>query len=136
MFFIEYGYISNVDTMLSEDNTTITFTCHLACQTDFITGCNITLMSGCGEEITRSCTVNNTQTFIPRQCSVMFEKLLPTNYTYTASAQSNVQLQSEENILSMNGSLITAGMSLHMYTCTLIVFYDVIVSKYTYQYIT
>jgi len=50
----------------------------------------------------------------------MFEKLLPTNYTYTASVQSNVQLQSEENILSMSGSFVTAGMSLYMHTHSII----------------
>lgn len=101
-----------MENSLSEDNSTITFACHLACQTDFITGCKITLTSECGEEFTQSCTVDNIQTFNPRQCPVTFENLLPTSYTYTASIQSDITLQNEENVLNMTGSFATAGMSL------------------------
>ena len=111
IFCIEYGYISSVDSILSDDNSTVTVTCHLACQTDFITGCNVTLVDACGRDLTQSCTVNNTQTFSPRQCSVVFRDLPPSSYDYMATVQSNIPLQLEENILNMIGTFVTAGKS-------------------------
>ena len=80
----------------------------MACQTDFITGCNVSLMDACGKKLTQSCTVNNTQTFSPRQCSVVFQDLPPSSYDYIAKVQSNDPLQFEENILNMTGTLVTA----------------------------
>ena len=109
MFYIEHGYISNLDSNLSDGNSTITFTCHLACQTDFITGCNITLVDACGRDFIQSCTVNNTESFSPRQCSVVFRDLSPSSYDYTATVQSNRLLQVEENVLNMTGTFVTAG---------------------------
>lgn len=112
MYFIfctEYGYISSLDSILSDDNSIVTFTCHLACQTDFITGCNVTLVDICGRDFTQSCTVNNTQTFSPRQCSVVFGNLPPSSYDYTATVESNIPLQLEENILTMIGTFVTTS---------------------------
>ena len=103
-----------MDSILSDDNSTITFICHLACQTDFITGCNITLVDACGEDYTQSCTVNDTQTFSPRECSVVFRDLPLSSYDYTAQIQSDIPLQVEENMLNMTGTLVTAGKS-HAY---------------------
>ena len=111
IFCIEYGYISSLDSILSDDNSTVTVICHLACQTDFITGCNVTLMDACGRDFTQSCTVNNTQTFSPRECSVVFSDLPPSSYDYTATVQSNIPLQLEENILNMIGTFVTTGKS-------------------------
>ena len=116
MYFIfctEYGYISSLDSILSDDNSTVTFTCHLACQTDFITGCNVTLVDACGKDFTQSCTVTNIQTFSPRQCSVVFSGFPPSSYDYTTTVESNIPLQLEENILSIIGTLNfgTAGKS-------------------------
>jgi len=95
---------------LSEDNSSIIVTCSLACQTDFINGCSVTL-SGCGEESTLSCTVNRSLAFKPRQCSVEFQNLSPTSYIYTANvmADVNMTLMREENMLSISGSFITSG---------------------------
>ena len=95
--------------ILSGDNSTVTLTCHLACQTDFITGCNITLTDACGRQFTQSCTVSDTQTFTPRQCPVVFEDLPPSSYDYIARVQSNIPLQLEENILNMTGTFVTAA---------------------------
>ena len=108
MFYVEYGYISNVDITPSDDNSNMTLTCHLACQTDFITGCSITVMNTCGNEFIESCTVDTTQTFSPRQCSVVFESLPASSYAYIAEVQSdNPPL--EANIFNMTGSFVIAG---------------------------
>ena len=115
IFYIEYGYISSLDSILSEDNSTVTFTCHLPCQTDFITGCNVTLMNACREEFTKSCIVTDTSTFSPRQCSVVFENLTPSSYEYTAKPQSDNVLRLEVNILNMTGSFVTSGKLLATY---------------------
>ena len=111
-YYIEYGYISNLERISSEDNSTINFTCHLACQTDFITGCSITLVDACGKNFIQFCAVENSQTFSPRQCSVSFQDLPPSRYEFLAKVRSNSQLQLEENILNMTGTFITAGKSL------------------------
>ena len=115
--YIEFGYISNVDVVLSEENSTVTITCHLACQTDFITGCNVTLINACGKEFTQLCTVDNTPTLSPRQCSIVFEDLLPSNYFYTATVQSNNPLQLEANILNMDGSFVNTSKFLDYSLC-------------------
>ena len=108
--YIEYGYISNLEGVSSEDNSTINFTCHLACQTDFITGCNIiTLIDTCGKDFSQSCTVENTRTFSLRKCSVVFQDLVPSRYEFIAKVQSNSPLQREENILNMTGTFVTIG---------------------------
>ena len=110
-FFTAFGYISDVDTALSGDNSSIIVTCSLACQTDFITGCSISL-SGCGEQTTLSCTVDGSFEYRPRQCSVEFQNLLPTSYLYTASVMTDIDmpLMREENVLSITGSFATSGM--------------------------
>ena len=108
-YFSAFGYISDVDTLLSEDNSSVVVTCSLACRTEFITGCSVTL-SGCGEETTLSCNVNGFLEYRPRQCSVEFQNLLPTSYLYTASVMADMLLMREENILSITGSFITSGM--------------------------
>ncbi|XP_065908914.1 uncharacterized protein [Dysidea avara] len=104
-----FGYISDVDTALSGDNSSIIVTCSLACQTDFITGCSISL-SGCGEQTTLSCTVDGSFEYRPRQCSVEFQNLLPTSYLYTASVMADIDmpLMREENVLSITGSFATS----------------------------
>ena len=87
----------------------MTFICHLACQTDFITGCTVTLMNACREEFIQTCIVTDTSTFSPRQCSVLFENLTPSSYEYTAKPQSDNVLQLEVNVLNITGSFVTSG---------------------------
>ena len=75
-------------------------------------------MDACGKEQTRSCIINNIQTFSPRQCSVVFRDLPPSSYDYIAKVQSNIPLQCEENVLNMSGTFVTAGMHIsHYYLC-------------------
>ena len=113
LYFTAFGYISDVDTVLSEDNSSIIVTCILACRTEFISGCSVTI-SGCGGETTLSCTVNGSLEYRPRQCSVEFQNLLPTSYLYTANVMADIDmpLMREDNILSITGSFITSGMFL------------------------
>ena len=98
-----------MDITSSEDNSNMTFTCHLACQTDFITGCNIKIINTCGNEFIESCTVDNTQTFSPRQCSVVFEDLPASSYAYIAEVRSENLLQPGANKLNMTGFFVITG---------------------------
>ena len=98
-----------MDITSSEDNSNMTFTCHLACQTDFITGCNIKIINTCGNEFIESCTVDNTQTFSPKQCSVVFEDVPASSYAYIAEVQSENLLQPGANKLDMIGLFVVTG---------------------------
>ena len=98
-----------MDIASSEDNSNMTFTCHLACQTDFITSCNIKIMNTCGNEFNESCTVDNTQTFRPRRCSVVFEDLPAFSYAYIAEVRLENLPQPGANILNMTGFFVVTG---------------------------
>ena len=65
-------------------------------------------MNTCGNKFMESCTVDTTQTFSPRVCSVVFKNLPASSYAYIAEVQAdNPPL--EANIFNMSGSFDVAG---------------------------
>ena len=87
--YLAVNFINNV-TWRRVDNTTLEFTCEVACRTPSITGCDVQLQSDSGARISNVSTVitGENEMINSRFVTVIVNNLKPTaEYSYTTAAR-------------------------------------------------